>query len=105
MSSATKFIRVKATSIGFALRKTTETGALGPSSTNSAKLRGDQDRFVVSEDADFEEELYEEEEEEAEADTDMLPTMLVYEKGNLLHTWVRVDWEAGRDSIENFLFK
>jgi hypothetical protein len=35
----------------------------------------------------------------------MLPTMLVYEKGELLHTWVRVDWEAGKDSIENFLFK
>ena len=102
-SSATKFIRVKAAAIGFALRKATETGALGPSTTKSAKLRDDQDQFVVSEDADFDEEFYDEEEEEV--DTDMLPTMLVYEKGELLHTWVRVDWEAGKDSIENFLFK
>jgi hypothetical protein len=35
----------------------------------------------------------------------MLPTMLIYEKGELLHTWVRVDWEAGKDGIENLLLK
>lgn len=105
-SPSTKFIRVKATAIGFALKKSTDTGALGPSSTKPAKLRGDQNQFLVSEDADFvDEEGGEEEEEEAEADTDMLPTMLVYERGDLLHTWVRVDWEAGKDGIENFLFK
>ena len=27
-------------------------------------------------------------------DTDVLPTMLVYRGGELIHSWVRVDWEA-----------
>ena len=27
-------------------------------------------------------------------DTDVLPTMLVYRGGELVHSWVRVDWEA-----------
>jgi hypothetical protein len=29
-------------------------------------------------------------------DTDVLPTMLVYRDGELVHNWVRVDWEAGQ---------
>lgn len=62
---------------------------------------------MVSEDADFFDGDNDglDEDEEAEADIDMLPTILVYEQGELRHTWVRVDWEAGKDGIENFLFK
>ncbi|KAG8858477.1 hypothetical protein FRB91_009700 [Serendipita sp. 411] len=101
----TKFLRVRATAIGFALKKSTDTGALGSSHFQSSKIRGDQHNYILSEDSDFldddELELYEEE----EVDVDMLPTMLVYERGELLHTWVRVDWEAGKDEIENLLFK
>lgn len=103
-SPRTKFIRVKATAIAFALKKS-ETGALGPSSTGS-KIRGGQERYVVSEDSNFTEEAdYDDQEEEAEADTDMLPTMLIYERGELRNTWIRVDWEAGKDGIENLLLK
>ena len=36
-------------------------------------------------------------------DTDMLPTMLVYRSGQLVHNWVRVDWEAGSLGIDEFL--
>jgi hypothetical protein len=36
-------------------------------------------------------------------DTDMLPTLLVYQSGDLVFNWVRVDWEAGRGGIEEFL--
>lgn len=38
-------------------------------------------------------------------DTDMLPTMLVYQDGELVHNWVRVDWEADRAGIEELLVK
>ncbi len=33
----------------------------------------------------------------------MLPTMLVYRNGELVHNWVRVDWEAGTAGIEELL--
>jgi len=35
----------------------------------------------------------------------MLPTMLVYQNGELVHNWVRVDWEAGKAGIEELLDK
>lgn len=35
----------------------------------------------------------------------MLPTMLVYQDGELVHNWVRVDWEADRAGIEELLVK
>jgi hypothetical protein len=102
-SPQTKFIRVKAIAIGFALKKS-DTGALGPSSKGS-KIRSGQDQYIVSEDSSFPEEEDYDEEEEAEVDTDMLPTMLIYEHGELRNTWIRVDWEAGKDGIENLLLK
>jgi len=34
------------------------------------------------------------EEAEIVTDTDMLPTVLVYRAGQLIHNWIRVDWEA-----------
>lgn len=52
---------------------------------------------------------YEDEEEvaedEGEVDLDMLPTLLVYRDGELVHNWVRVDWEAGRAGVEELLSK
>jgi hypothetical protein len=104
-SPLTKFIRVRATAIGFALKSASDTGALGPSSfKKTARAQGDQSLYVVGEETDFDDNDFDEN-EDAEADTDMLPTMLIYEKGELLHTWVRVDWEAGTDGIENLLLK
>jgi len=64
-----KFVRTRAGALGFA----------APSS---------QHRPPRIEDEDEEEE----EEEEQPVDTDMLPTMLVYRDGQLIHNWVRVDW-------------
>ncbi|KAG8744345.1 hypothetical protein FRC10_010325 [Ceratobasidium sp. 414] len=40
-----------------------------------------------------------------QVDTDMLPTLLVYRAGQLEHTFVRVDWEAGDGGIQNLLIK
>lgn len=103
-SPLTKFVRVRATAIGFALKSASDTGALGPSSKRITQGRGDRSLYVVGEDTEFDNPGAGED-EDAEADTDMLPTMLIYEKGELLHTWVRVDWEAGKDGIENLLLK
>lgn len=33
----------------------------------------------------------------------MLPTILVYRSGQLVHNWVRVDWEAGLLGIDELL--
>lgn len=35
----------------------------------------------------------------------MLPTMLVYRDGELVHNWVRVDWEVDTSGLEDFLDK
>ena len=43
------------------------------------------------------------EEDEDAVDTDMLPTMLVYRAGELVHNWVRVDWEAGVVGVGDLL--
>jgi len=42
---------------------------------------------------------------EEDVDLDVLPTMLVYRNGELVHNWVRVDWEAGDAGLEELLDK
>lgn len=57
---------------------------------------------------DTEEQYYSDEDlnkQGVDVDLDVLPTMLVYQNGELLHNWVRVDWEAGKDGLENLLLK
>jgi len=110
-SPHTKFLRARAAAIGFASLGRAATGALGPA---SALARHDKQLYTLSEHSDFstlehtEDDLGDDEDyepEEEDVDLDMLPTVLVYRGGELLHTWVRVDWEAGKDGIENFLLK
>ena len=45
----------------------------------------------------------EDDDNDDDVDTDMLPTMLVYRSGQLVHNWVRVDWEAGPLGIDELL--
>lgn len=40
--------------------------------------------------------------EDDEVDTDVLPTLLAYRAGDLIHTWIRVDWEA-KTGVEDLL--
>jgi hypothetical protein len=110
-SPQTKFLRARAAAIGFASLGHPATGALGSKSTLS---RHDEELYTLSENSDFsklehtEDDLGDDDDyepEEEDVDLDMLPTILVYRDGELLHTWVRVDWEAGKDGIENFLLK
>lgn len=44
-------------------------------------------------------------EDEAKADPDVLPTMLAYKDGELVHTWIRVDWEVDESGVEGLLRK
>jgi hypothetical protein len=67
-------------------------------------------REVQDDDDPYDEKDYEDDEEEEEeeiydddVDLDVLPTMLVYRDGELVHNWVRVDWEAGEAGIEELL--
>lgn len=111
----TKFIRCRASTIGFALMPGAKPrNSRPPSSTYLSKSRtaprfseqeeddpyGDGAEVAVvgthSEDED-------EEDIDVDVDTDMLPTMLVYRSGQLVHNWVRVDWEAGSLGIDEFL--
>ena len=111
----TKFIRCRASTIGFALMPGAKPrSSRPPSSTYLSKSRttprfseqkeddpygDDTDVAVIdtpSEDED-------EEDVDVDVDTDMLPTMLVYRSGLLVHNWVRVDWEAGSLGIDEFL--
>jgi hypothetical protein len=71
-----KFMRARAGALGFA--------ATSPPPRRSTR--------VLQDDLDNEEE---------KADLDVLPTILVYQSGQLMHTWIRADWvvseEVGRD--------
>jgi hypothetical protein len=107
MYPETKFLRARAAALGFA------------SSASSSRVR----RFAMSdkmpgrfdddeedpyadgadEKAYYDDEEEEDEEEEDDVDTDMLPTLLVYRDGELVHNWVRVDWEAGKAGVEDLL--
>lgn len=74
--TTTKFLRVRADALGFAMMRRESSGE--------------------NEDED-------EEYGEYRVDTDILPTMQVYRAGELVLNWVRVDWEAGKSGIAELL--
>jgi hypothetical protein len=112
----TKFIRCRASAIGFALSSQAKPRSLRPpSSTYLSKSRispsfahqedddpygSDKDEPTIINALNRDED---EDEGEEDVDTDMLPTILVYRSGQLVHNWVRVDWEAGLLSIDELL--
>jgi len=100
-----KFLRARASALGFASTSTASTKQAPalPRSTKSSLMPG---KYQDDEDdpyGDDETEEFEDEIEDDNVDTDMLPTLLVYQSGDLVYNWVRVDWEAGRGGIEEFL--
>ena len=104
----TKFLRARAAALGFASAGTSSSRTKG--FTRLDKMPG---RFVDDDEEDpyadgaVEKAYYDDEEEaddeEDDVDTDMLPTLLVYRDGELVHNWVRVDWEAGAAGVEDLL--
>lgn len=104
MYTSTKFLRARAGALGFATSKPKQQGNLltrPPFSlhrTPSRKIlvpgRYPDDGEDEDEDDDSDDGKSNGGWEDDEVDTDVLPTMLVYRGGELIHSWVRVDWEA-----------
>jgi len=108
----TKFIRCRASVIGFALSPQAKRQNLrAPSTTYLSKSRTAPRISEPDEDDPYSDDTAEpvvadcpsEDEDEDDVDTDMLPTILVYRSGQLVHNWVRVDWEAGSLGIDELL--
>ncbi|TFK42302.1 thioredoxin-like protein [Crucibulum laeve] len=98
----TKFLRARASALGFAT--SAKKSKRIPPSRLRPPLEVDEDDPYGDDD---ENEDYRDDEEDNiddNVDLDMLPTMLVYRDGELVHNWVRVDWEA-QAGIEELLEK
>ena len=99
-----KFLRARAGALGFATNKSTvnSSSTLRPPfqlhRTPSRKIlvpgRFPTDSDSDSDDDDSEEEKSDDGWGDDAVDTDVLPTLLVYRAGDLVHSWIRVDWEA-----------
>jgi len=102
--SDTKFLRARASALGFASTSSSSSSSrAAPQLTRATRLR-EEDTDDPYDEKEFDDE--EEEEEEIyddDVDLDMLPTMLVYRDGELVHNWVRIDWEAGPAGVEELL--
>ncbi|KDR73613.1 hypothetical protein GALMADRAFT_251355 [Galerina marginata CBS 339.88] len=96
----TKFLRAKASALGFA--SLNSPGRQKPPGSRLKSIQEDDDEDPYADDEKGED--YDDEDDD-NVDLDMLPTMLVYRNGELVHNWVRVDWEAGDAGIEEFLDK
>ncbi|KAH9926286.1 uncharacterized protein BXZ73DRAFT_78790 [Epithele typhae] len=110
----TKFLRARAGAIGFA--SSTSTPGLAHASTfnlsrfpkrglnvSSRSRIEEKDEFFDDDDEKGGEDDNDEvEEDDDNVDTDVLPTLLIYRGGELVHSWVRVDWEA-KQGIEELL--
>ena len=108
----TKFIRCRASTIGFALNPQAKPRSLRPPSSTYLSKSRTSPRFAHQDGddpygSDTNEptciDALDKDEDEKDVDTDMLPTILVYRSGQLVHNWVRVDWEAGLLGIDELL--
>lgn len=96
-----KFLRARAAALGFASLSTIKSK---PGFTRPVRKLPREDK---------EDNPYSDDDEKSDKDTDgfrddnvdldMLPTMLVYQNGELVYNWVRVDWEAGEAGLEEWL--
>ncbi|EUC53979.1 hypothetical protein RSOL_024370 [Rhizoctonia solani AG-3 Rhs1AP] len=88
---STKFLRTRASAIGFAV-KNSGSGLFDPRVAPTRRTESDEE---------YDSDPF----SQVEVDTDMLPTVLVYRAGQLEHTFIRVDWEAGEGGVPNLLIK
>jgi len=96
----TKFLRAKASALGFTSGGSRKSA---PASRVSKPMRAiDEDDPYGSDEAEDESESVVDDDD---IDLDMLPTMLVYRDGELVHNWVRVDWELKDFDVESLLEK
>ncbi|KAG1722181.1 hypothetical protein EDD22DRAFT_935973 [Suillus occidentalis] len=102
MYPETNFVRARATALGFA----STAGSSAPSYQARPRTHGMPGRFIDDDEEDpyADEKPYHNDEEdegdqEENVDTNMLPTLLVYRDGKLMHNWVCLDWEAGVEDL------
>jgi len=96
----TKFLRCRARALGFA-----SSSAVTKPKKNSSISRPSRSYHDSDDDEDLHEDEDDAEDTDVDADdvdTDMLPTLLIYRSGQLVHNWVRVDYEIGAER-ENVL--
>lgn len=114
MYPSTKFLRARAGALGFATSRPKTQGGNFLSARPPFSLRRTPSRKILvpggyrSDDEDDEEDSEEERSDDGwdddDVDTDVLPTLLVYRGGELIHSWIRVDWEANM-GVEELLKK
>ncbi|RDB21020.1 Phosducin-like protein [Hypsizygus marmoreus] len=92
----TKFLRARASALGFACKAPAQRRQI----SRPSRVNRDDDEDEDDEDEHEEKEDYDDDDN---VDLDMLPTMLLYRDGELVHNWVRVDWEAGEAGVEELL--
>ncbi|KAI5118989.1 hypothetical protein M0805_009598 [Coniferiporia weirii] len=112
-----KLLRARAAALGFASSSSSRAPSLSrpAARTRTSRLRpiadadDEDDPYAYAEKDVTDEGGYDDddddEEEEGNVDVDVLPTLLAYRDGELVHTWVRVDWEAGRAGVAELLTK
>ena len=113
--AAVKFLRAKASAVGFASGSPATPKRTRSSPSTKHSIRSGTIHEEDEEDPYGEPECNERDQEDGEGeldfddednvDTDVLPTMLVYRGGDLVYNWVRVDWEAGKAGVEELLAK
>ena len=99
----TKFLRARAAVLGFA---SSTKRKIKPALVRSKPPRHDDedDPYAIEDGASSENEgAGADNFLDDDVDLDMLPTMLVYRNGDLVHNWVRVDWEAGDAGVTELL--
>lgn len=104
----TKFLRVRAAALGFASKQpaSRRSRPFTRQTTMPGRFIEEDEEDTLHDNVGGEKVAYyddEAEDNEVEVDTDMLPTLLVYQDGQLVHNWVRVDWEAGQTGVEDLL--
>ncbi|KAJ7596079.1 hypothetical protein C8J56DRAFT_923996 [Mycena floridula] len=101
----TKFLRCRAAALGFASTAPSTSSSHGFSRPPRPSSRRNDDDDLFDEKADDDNSENGDDGDDDAVDLDMLPTLLVYRDGELVHNWVRVDWEAGRAGVEELLEK
>ncbi|KAF8635481.1 hypothetical protein AX17_003871 [Amanita inopinata Kibby_2008] len=104
----TKFLRARASALGFASSSSKPSTSCQRKEVAYQRYLNHSLRSMEEDDCDdmyFADEVDEEgyDSDGNNVDLDMLPTLLVYRDGELVHNWVRVDWEAGDAGVENLL--
>ena len=102
LNPTTKFLRCRAAALGFASTSSSSTTS-HTAHRPSRPVREEYDDDDYDDKDEYEDE--DDDEDDEDVDLDMLPTMLVYRNGQLVHNWVRVDWEAGTSGVEELLEK